>query len=117
VIFERMMDQAADSDVLTDIHLWLAVDGLISGHGRTTSPERCHRENTPLRYQDVTSSQLYPAPSSDQRSIAHNDAHQRRADAANTEHIYPDRALAACAGYAAAMPCRSWARALNGNEI
>jgi hypothetical protein len=31
---------------------------------------------------------------------AANAAHQRRADAANTEHIYPDRALAACACYA-----------------
>jgi len=26
-----------------------------------------------------------------------NAAHHRRADAANAEHIYPDRALAACA--------------------
>jgi hypothetical protein len=32
-----------------------------------------------------------------------NAAHQRRADALNAEHIYPDRALAACACYALAQ--------------
>ena len=36
--------------------------------------------------------------------MAPNAAHQRRADAVNTEHIYPDRAFAACACYARATP-------------
>jgi hypothetical protein len=35
-------------------------------------------------------------------SFAYNAAHQRRADALNTEPIYPDRAFAACACYALA---------------